>query len=69
MSKVCQLQFCHVGIVPTLKGILVLVVGVLLLACSLQPHPEVPAHNKLAMNKRPCKDIVGDGSCTGELIG
>lgn len=69
MSKDSQLHFCYVGIVPVLKGILVLVVGMLLLSCSWQPHPEVPAQIKLAMYKKPYKDIIRDDSCTEELIG
>lgn len=69
MSEDSQ-SFCHEGILLSLKGILMLDEGMLLLlACSLQPHPEVQAQIKLALCKRLYRDIVRDGSCTEELIG
>ena len=68
MNEDSQLSFCHVGALSTLKGIPVLVEGTLLLAGSLQLHPEVPAQIKLAFYKSLYTDIVRDSSCTEELI-
>jgi len=47
-----------VGALSTLKGIPVLVEGTVLLAGSLQLHPEVPAQIKLALHKWLYKDIA-----------